>query len=59
MKKKFRLHAEVVEILNKPGRYVVLKQWVSGGIITRDDNEGKGWTLTEANSLATKHKRAE
>lgn len=56
MKTKPTYHAQAVEILNKPGRYAVLRQWTNGGQILRDESTGDGYTLEEATQLASQHK---
>lgn len=55
MKTKTRFHAQAVEILNKPGRYGVLRQWTAGGATMHDAGNGDGYTLEEATAFASQH----
>ena len=48
MKSSFKTKMEIAEILNKPGRFNILTQWVDGGAINCDDNNGAGRTEEEA-----------
>jgi len=41
-------HCEAVEILSKPGRFLVVSQYVSGGFLSTDDNGGRGYSASEA-----------
>ena len=54
MKRKTRIHCEIAEILNKPGRFNVLTQYVDGGAIFCDNNNNEGRTEGEALALASK-----
>lgn len=56
MKTKSTYHAQAIEILNKPGRYAVLRQWTAGGPILRDESTGDGYTLEKAMQLVSQHK---
>lgn len=40
MKNKCQTRSRIVEIINKPGRFMILTQWTCGGAITCDSNEG-------------------
>lgn len=51
MKTKFQPHAECVEILNKPGRWLVIKQYTAGGFLLTSDNDGSGFSEDEALKL--------
>jgi len=55
MKTKSRYHAQAVEIINKPGRYAVLRQWTAGGPVLHDSGNGDGYTLEEATAKASDH----
>lgn len=55
MKQKAKLRAEITEILNKPGKFLVIKQWVDGGPINADDNNGQGYSEEEAIAQANLH----
>ena len=54
MKRKFEINCEIVEIINKPGKFAVLTQWVDGGPITHDHNDGPGYTRDEAEAVVMK-----
>lgn len=53
MKRKAHYHAETKELPN--GRFAVLRQWVDGGSISCDDNNGDGFELEEATALVAQH----
>lgn len=51
-------HAEATEILNKPGRYVVMVRPRGTTCVTPIDNNGQGYTAEEASALVAQFKRA-
>lgn len=54
MKRKLEIHCEITEILTKPGKFAVLTQYVDGGMITHDVNNGPGYTRDEAEAVVKK-----
>jgi hypothetical protein len=53
MKRKAEIRTQVVGMIAK-GRFAVLTQYVYGGPITCDDNNGKGYSAEEASALSAK-----
>lgn len=54
MKAKAELKTEILPLYGSEkdaGLYMVLKQWTDGGLITTDNNDGKGYTLEEAQNI--------
>ena len=55
MKTKARFYADKAPIINKPGRFVVIRQWSENRALNTDTNYGNGFDESEAIALVNQH----